>query len=168
MRVEGRSLFSEQGLRGVLIPAGHKHILLPNAAVAEIIVFREPTPKAGMPNWLLGFIDWRGLKTPVIAWERLVEKREPAWKTQRTYIAVLNTLNGNPAVTHIGLLSIGVSRLTRIRAEIVAEDKNETLTSPLIKAAVTITSTIADSIMRLPSWIPDLDELEQQVAMLSK
>lgn len=147
--------FSEQGIRGVLIPAGQRYILLPNAAVAEIIVFKNPTPSPGAPAWLLGRLDWRGLNIPIISWERLVEGLQPNWGEQRIRIAVLNTLNGNPAVTHIGLLSVGLTRLTRIRADILHEDKTSTLSSNLIKASVSITG--------LPAWIPDLDELERKI-----
>lgn len=161
-----RRSFVEPGMRGVLIAAGSKHLLLPNVAVAEIISFREPQPRLGVPEWLLGILDWRGLHIPVITWERLVEKNEPAWNSQRMYIAILNTLNKNPAVTHIGLLSIGASRLTRIRAEILTPDTNETLTSPLITATVSVTSVLTDTIIQLPAWIPNLDELEQVVARL--
>jgi chemosensory pili system protein ChpC len=83
------------------------------------------------------------------------------------YIAILNTLNKNPAVTHIGLLSIGVSRLIRIRADILTEDNDETLVSPLIKSAIHVSSSMASNITKLPAWIPDLDELEKVMCSLT-
>jgi chemosensory pili system protein ChpC len=162
-----RRSFVEQGMRCVLIPVGQKHLLLPNAAVAEIFSFREPKVRVDAPRWLLGMLDWRGLNIPVITWERLVEKQEPAWKSQRMYIAILNTLNKNPAVTHIGLLSIGVSRLIRIRADVLTEDNDETLVSPLIKSAIHVSSSMASNITKLPAWIPDLDELEKVMCSLT-
>jgi chemosensory pili system protein ChpC len=107
---------------------------------------------------LLGILDWRGLNIPVITWERLVEKSEPAWKTQRMYIVILNTLNKNPAVSHIGLLSVGISRLTRIRADILEEDQEAAINSPLIKSSVKVTNATAD-LLSIRAWIPDLDQL---------
>lgn len=144
-----------QEIRGVLLPVGERPLLLPNAAVAEVIGFLEPEPQSEIPDWLLGRIEWRGRHVPVVSWERMVEGREPDWNAQRVRIAVLNTLNGNPDLPHIGILSVGLARLVRIHANALTEDPLGEDTSPLVSAAV----VIADS----TAWIPDLDELERQV-----
>ncbi|KOR27894.1 hypothetical protein TI04_12300 [Achromatium sp. WMS2] len=158
-----KELFSAVGIRGVLIPAGRRSILLPNVAVAEIISFKSqtpPTPKEDAPKWLLGHINWRSVNLPIISWERLVENREPNWQEPRIRIAVLNTINGNRNLTHIGLLSAGITRLIKIRPEILEEDTNFPIKSPLIKAAATIAGTEV--------WIPDLDQLEKQLLTLPR
>jgi chemosensory pili system protein ChpC len=147
-------------IRGVLLPVGERYLLLPNAAVAEMIVFQEPEPREGMPDWLLGWIEWRGRQIPVMSWERAVEGREPDWDARRVRIAVLNTLNGNPAVPHIGLLSAGVARLARIRPDTLEEGLASDVTSPLVIASVIITE--------VPAWIPNLDELERWIVAASE
>jgi len=151
---EGR-VFSAQEIRGVLLPVGRHYLLLPNAAVAEVIAFEEPKTQPGAPDWLLGQLAWRGRTIPVVSWERAVEESEPDWEARRVRIVVLNTLNGNSALPHIGILSVGIARLARIRADVLAEDPTEETASPLVKASVFITG--------LPAWIPDLDELERWV-----
>jgi len=156
---EGRA-FSAQEIRGVLLPVGISHLLLPNAAVAEVITFQEPEPQDGAPDWLLGWITWRGRHIPVISWERAVEGGEPDWGARRVRIVVLNTLNGNPDLPHIGVLSVGVARLARIRADTLAEDPTGRGASPLVKASVIITGLAAS--------IPDLDELERWVVSVRR
>jgi chemosensory pili system protein ChpC len=154
---ESRVVGAEE-IRGVLLPAGSRPLLLPNAAVAEVIGFQEPDPAEGAPDWLLGRIDWRGRRVPVVSWERAVDGGEPDWDARRVRIAVLNTMNGNPQVPHIGLLSVGVARLARISAESLAEDPEGRVESPWVLESVTIAEQ--------PAWIPDLDELERQVVAL--
>jgi chemosensory pili system protein ChpC len=147
-----------QEIRGVLVPVGSRHLLLPNAAVAEVIGFEDPQPQDNAPDWLLGRIDWRGRRIPVISWERAVEGNEPDWSASRVRIVLLNTLNGNPALTHIGVLSVGIARLARIRADTLSEEPMGEVASPLVRASVIITG--------VPAWIPDLDELERWVVSI--
>jgi chemosensory pili system protein ChpC len=132
--------------------------LLPNTAVAEVIGFKDPQPRDDAPDWLLGRIDWRGRRIPVISWERAVEESEPDWSASRVRIVVLNTPNGNPALTHIGVLSVGIARLARIRVDTLTEEPMDEKASPLVRASVIITG--------VPAWIPDLDELERWVVSI--
>ena len=72
-------VYNAQDMRGVLVPVGKHHLLLPNAAVAEVLGFEEPAPENDAPDWLLGRIDWRGWRIPVISWERALEGCDPDW-----------------------------------------------------------------------------------------
>ena len=71
-------------------------------------------------------------------------------------IAVLNTLNGNPQLPYIGLLTLGISRLVRVSAENLSRDADDAPDSDLVLESV----MIGDQ----PAWIPDLDRLEQMLA----
>ncbi len=145
--------------RGVLLPVGSRFLLLPTSSVAEVIGYREPKADADAPDWWLGWIEWRGLRAPVVSFEQAIGLQESVWGSQRARIAILNTLNGNAALPYIGVYTLGISRLTRITADNLAEDASEAPESPLVLEAIRIDEQ--------PAWIPDMDELEQMVLAAS-
>ncbi len=142
-------------LRGVMLPAGRRSLLLPIVAVAEVIAYVDPRPADGMPEWLMGRVDWRGRQVPVIAWERAVGEGDPDLDARRVRIAVLNTLNGNPALPYVALVTAGISRLARISAASLALDAAVPDASPWVLEAITAAGQ--------PAWIPDLDAIERLV-----
>jgi chemosensory pili system protein ChpC len=142
-------------IRGVLLPLGGHMLLLPNAAVAELIGFQNPEPDEANPDWLLGNLTWRGRRVPLVSFEQAAGLPRTEQGSQRLRIAVLNTLNGNEELPYIGLLTQGITRLTRVRATSLSDDSEGGSDSALVKAAVLISGQ--------PAWIPDLDELEQRL-----
>jgi len=143
-------------IRGVFLPVADRQILLPNAAVAELIGYQEPEEDPAAPDWFLGHIPWRGKRIPLVSLERAVGRPDAVSQSKRVRIAVLNTLNGNADLPYIGLLSTGVARLARINAKTLAQDPEDDLESPLVLESVRVDEVRA--------WIPDLDELEKLVA----
>lgn len=141
-------------LRGIMLPVGTHNMLLPNAAVAELIGYQEPESEADKPDWWLGRIDWRGMQIPVVSMEMALGLNSPQ-PGRRTRIAVLNTLNGNAELPYLGVLSIGISRLARVSAANLIADPQGRPDSALIMEAVYLGEQEA--------WIPDLDALERLV-----
>src|SRR5688500_4090624 len=47
-------------IRGVLIQVTGARLLMPNAAIAEVLSYADPEPVEGTPDWLLGQVRWRG------------------------------------------------------------------------------------------------------------
>ncbi len=145
-------------IRGVTLPVGERSLLLPNAAVAELIAYQAPEPQSGAPDWLLGHLDWRGVRIPVVSVEKALQIPAAAAESKRMRIAVLNTLNGNEKLPYIGVLTVGISRLARIHPDSLAEDPDDPIRSELILKSV----QMADQ----PAWIPDLDALEKWISAL--
>jgi chemosensory pili system protein ChpC len=100
-------------------------------------------------------VDWRGRRVPVVSFAHAVGDDAEDGAQLRARIAILNTLNGNPEVPYVGVVTRGVSRLVRITTENLEQD-TASFASPLIQAAAMINQQ--------PVWIPDLDALEQMVA----
>jgi len=50
-------------------------ILLPQAAVAEIIPYEPLQRVEGTPDWFLGLLGWRGVQVPVASFEMLTVER---------------------------------------------------------------------------------------------
>lgn len=75
----------------VLIPVVEGMLLLPNVSIAEIVDFAEPEPSEDAPSWLFGHIVWRGIRLPVISYDRANGGQEPP-ENPRKRIVVLNTI----------------------------------------------------------------------------
>lgn len=153
MSVHGKEY---QAVHCLNIPLHQKNALLPNAAVAEVIAYHDPDMVADGPHWLLGNLQWRDRKVPLVSLEALtgdgvVEKTGPR-------IAVLNTLNSNPKVPYIAILLQGIPSLTLIQPKNVDWDNNESADNSSIAGHVKLEDGTA--------IIPDIDNLEERIEKL--
>ncbi len=146
---------STRELRGIMLPIGSHNLLLPNAAVAELIGYQAPETDTEKPPWWLGMLPWRGARIPVVSMEKALGLVDSG-STQRARIAVINTINANPGLPYIGVLTMGISRLARVSPTTIAVDTESEVDSPLVLKAVKLGEQKA--------WVPDLDELERIVA----
>ncbi len=149
---EPRKAASE--IRAVLIPLDGGRLLLPNAAVAEVIGYKEPQRGNGAPEWLLGEIDWRQQRVSVVGFEQASGRGGTA-VGPRARIVVCNTLNGNPRRPYLGILAQAIPRLVRLTEGSVDAAASETPLAPAVLREVSVEGGLA--------WIPDLDELERML-----
>lgn len=143
-------------IRGVLIPLQQYSLLLPNAAVAEIVDYRELEPESDLPDWVAGTAEWRQRKLPVVQFERLLG--QPVVEaSQRRRIMVCHTLQKNAQRPFVGILSTAIPRLVRVRQEqLQGEEISPELADAPIAAALQYDGQ--------PVLIPDLAGLEQLLA----
>jgi chemosensory pili system protein ChpC len=141
-------------IRCVLIPLATSRLLLPNAVVAEVMDFQSPVPREHMPDWYLGDLAWRGTSIPMVSIEGMWGG-SVAVPGQRSRTLVLNTLNGNQDLTHIGLIVQSLPTLVRVSLENLEPSKVSSDLGALISQSVTVNDNLA--------LIPDLDELERRV-----
>jgi chemosensory pili system protein ChpC len=74
-------------VKSLLIPITDGEIILPNAIIAEITYYTKPEKlNKKQPNWLLGLIDWRNQKVPLISIEDSLSLPSATVKTQRTVV----------------------------------------------------------------------------------
>ncbi|HEC13439.1 MAG TPA: hypothetical protein ENI80_09380 [Acidiferrobacteraceae bacterium] len=92
-----------QTVQSLLLPTGAVNLLLPGAAVAEVIGIQHlsTTRSRGV---LVGTAAWRGLTVPVLSFEALSGQVAPAPKA-RTKIVVLYPVTGRPKVDFYGVLA---------------------------------------------------------------
>lgn len=106
---------NSQLLACVLIPVDDRQLLLPNVSIAEVVDFSQTTTDSDGPDWLLGFIPWRGQHLPVISYDAAngqTPAREPA---SRGRIAVLNSIGEHHRkLPFIALATRGIPSQTRI------------------------------------------------------
>jgi len=138
---------------GLLIPLNENYLLLPNAAVAEVIGHREAKVMADSPDWLLGEMQWRRQTIPMISFEKAVglAYEEPK---HRARICVCNTLSEHSRLPYVGIVSKGIPRLVRVNRDNIEASEDEQADG-LISNRVMVAGETA--------LIPDLDELEKQL-----
>ena len=141
----------------LLLPLNKELAVLPNAAVAEIIPFVQPETIEGAPNWLVGRLEWRDRRIPLIAFETASDG-EAGRLHKSCRIAVLNTLNGSGDLPYIAIVTQGLPSLQVIRPNTVQYDDKPSTQRQSIKAYVNLNGTAA--------LIPDLDDLESRLQRL--
>ncbi len=144
-------------VRSVLLPLDEGVLLLPNAAVSEVIGYQNPEPlkdKPGVPEWLQGMLSWRERNVPLISFESAIG--QPKGEVgHRARIAICNTLNGNSEVPFVAIQLKSAPHLVRATEESVGPVESPSKTSDMILTSVSVNGEEA--------WVPDLDHLERVV-----
>jgi len=140
----------------LLIPLHEETMLLPNAAVAEVIAYSEPETISDAPDWLLGWLSWRDRKVPLISFEVASGRNIPD-DLQGNRIAVLNTLNSNPRVPYIAVMIQDIPKLRLIQHDSVTE-RDDAVPRQSVAGQL-----LADG---EPVLVPDIDDLEMRVERL--
>ncbi|MFN2309122.1 MAG: chemotaxis protein CheW [Gammaproteobacteria bacterium] len=140
-------------LRALIIPMGARNLLLPNVAVAEIVPYVRATAVPDAPDWLLGALNWRGVRIPLISYDGLYDLDNPG-EYGRARIAVLNTLHVDSGLSFYAVVTSGIPQLKRVNAETLQETAAEAGTDVLSQVQ------LGD----LQAVVPDLAALESKVA----
>ena len=111
-------------IASLLIPMVGRPLLLPNVAVAEIVPWQEPVKLEGKPYWVLGEVEWRGIKVPVISLELMNDPElEDAYQGNR--LAVLDGV-GQTDKPFYALSVQGIPRLVRVFPDEVGNEQDAT------------------------------------------
>ena len=134
-------------LTGLLLPLSDRSLVLPNVAVAELIGYQPCTPLPHQPAWLLGWIDWRSQRLPLLSFEAACGGQTQVG--ERARIVVLNALGDTPR-RFFALLVQGIPRTCKLDSQLNYVDVP---LAPLELAAVQVGEQVAR--------VPDLPGLEQ-------
>lgn len=149
---------SKGAVHCLTIPLYDETALLPNAAIAEVIGYKAPTPLSEAPEWFLGHIEWRNKKVPIISFEG-VSGRGVYDAIKNSRIAVLNTINGNAQLPYIGIVSQGIPSLAIVQEEGLEDKSTNKEDRQTVGAYVKLGG--------LEALIPNLDEVEQRLVRLN-
>ena len=92
------------------VPLREMNLLLPNVAVAEIISYRVPNAREGMPEWLLGMVQWREQETPVISLEALCGLNVPS-NPVFSRLMIINSVNPDSPLKYFAIVTAGLPGL---------------------------------------------------------
>lgn len=139
------------------IPMYEESMLLPNAAVAEVIGYVAPEALPDAPDWYLGKIGWRDHQVPLISFEVASGGQNPG-NLGGSRIAVLNTLQGNRQFPYIAIVTQGIPSLKLVREKQITPDQRNTDGRQSVAGFVQL-----DNVSLV---IPDIDDLEARIQRL--
>lgn len=144
-------------VHSLLLPLNADIVLLPNAAVAEVIPFSQPETIEDAPEWLLGYISWRDRRIPLVMFETASEGSTGTLH-KGCRIAVLNTLNGNNKLPYIAIVMQSLPSLQTVRANTIQYADRPAAQRQSVKAYVNLNGVAA--------IVPDIDDLEARLLRL--
>lgn len=112
-------------------------LLLPNTLVAEVTDLMAATEAAHAPEWLTGFVSWRGRSVPLVSFEQLLGMDFRS-RHDESRMVILNTLNDNPRVPFIAMEIQGLPRLSVLKHGMLEYDENEKTSEPVILSSLRI------------------------------
>ncbi|PSF11842.1 chemotaxis protein CheW [Marinobacter fuscus] len=149
---------NSQALSCVMIPVSDRQLLLPNVSIAEVVDFSSTDAGTNTPDWLIGFLDWRGLALPVISYDAANGGKLIVPGDSRGRIIVLNTI-GQQHSQHpfMALVTQGIPSQTRLNEEQVRQLDGDTGPADLMQVEVDGET----------AWIPNLEFLESLAMTVS-
>ena len=156
MNKPNSAVASSEQVQSVLIPQHQTALLLPSAAVIEILGYRELKEPAYESRWVLGEFSWRHLKLPLVSMERLLGVER---KTQRgrKRIIVVHVFSTDLKAPFVGIESTGMPRLIAVDENNLKISKGESWPNEW-----PITDVV--DVLGSQALIPDLQRLGQLVA----
>lgn len=140
-----------EDIRGVLIQVTGARLLMPNAAIAEVLSYADPDPIEGAPHWLLGQVRWRGWQLPLVAFSRLsgIAEEKPGLGNK---MIVLKAFGGQGRTPFFAVLTQGFPRLVTVsRTGLVPVESDEALPTGVLGRV-----RLNDD----PALLPDVGRLE--------
>jgi chemosensory pili system protein ChpC len=143
-------------LYSLLIPLAEERLIVPRAAVTEVVSWQPPQPMEAAPPWYLGTIQWSGRPVPVISFEVACGQRAPV-PGGRTRIVILIGISGNLVSGYFGVVTQGFPQLVRVSPEVIRADPSRSFAER---------SPVACQVRMVNEYplIPDFDRLEQMIA----
>ncbi|HLV77907.1 MAG TPA: chemotaxis protein CheW [Marinobacter sp.] len=142
---------NSQTLSCVMIPVSDRQLLLPNVSIAEVVDLNSTDPDPNAPDWLVGFLSWRGLTLPVVSYDVANGGLLTVPGENRGRIIVLNTIGqGHDQAPFMALVTQGIP--SQIRLEESQLRKLDSEPGPADLMQVEVDGEAA--------WIPNLEYLE--------
>lgn len=148
-------LGSGEAIQSLIIPLDSESIVLPNAAVAEVVFFTEVAPIDNVPPWFLGMLSWRNLRLPLISFEAAATDGEAPKAHHKQKYAILKALGHDPNFQFFAIRTEGIPQLVRIDKATISPSPDLGETSEYILRHVLVNEVSA--------IIPDLDFVEENI-----
>ncbi|MGC8119514.1 chemotaxis protein CheW [Marinobacter sp. VGCF2001] len=146
---------NSQSLSCVMIPVSDRQLLLPNVSIAEVVDYASTDAGTRTPDWLVGFLDWRGLNLPVISYDAANGNKLTIPGENRGRIIVLNTIGQDrQRAPFMALVTQGIPSQARLTEDQIRQLEGEAGPADIMQVEVD----------GEPAWIPNLEYLESLAA----
>jgi len=93
-------------VRCLLVPLGADQLLLPSAVVAEVSPYSEPeSPSKKKPNRMLGIINWRNQRVPLLSIEEALSLPLATSATKKYHTVILYGLESTQTMPFYAFIS---------------------------------------------------------------
>ena len=144
---------SKEELKCILLTLQSENVIVPNAAVAEIIPSRDVQAIDNAPVWMLGKMSWRGFDVPLVSFEAAAD--ESGNVTTSTQIAILYSLNEGSETPYIGLAISGVPHVSFFSRDQISADPSAIEDHPMVVQKIRVNGASAS--------ILDIQSMENMV-----
>jgi chemosensory pili system protein ChpC len=128
---------SDNQVKCISLNVNEDKLLLPNAAVAEIVPIKNIINVANKPAWMLGYLDWRGNSVPLVSFETMGGIRMPSLASGTIKAAVLFTIGEDKSFPFVSILVQGTPDILNVKEEEIISNK-EGITHPAVEDKVMI------------------------------
>lgn len=140
-------------LKCILLTLQSENVIVPNAAVAEIIPSRNVAEVADAPDWIMGKMQWRGYDVPLVSFE--AAGAAGGVISTSTQIAVFYTISENSDIPYIGLAISGVPHVSFFSRDQITEDPTAVGGHPMVIQKIRVNGAAAS--------VLDLQSMEKMV-----
>lgn len=141
-------------IKCVVLTINEGQVILPNAAIAEIVPIRNIINVANKPDWMLGYLDWRGNSVPLVSFEALGGVRMPSLASGDVKAAVVYAIGGDKDFPFMSFLVQGAPQVADVSSEDIIPNREE-IHHPAVEQKVMVKGEMAS--------ILDLEKLEQVI-----
>lgn len=135
---------TSQKIKCILLTLRTENVVVPNAAVAEIVSLREIKKINKAPQWLLGRIHWRGVDIPLVSFEAASEGAGAAMTANQAAVIHLISNDGKvSAYPYVGLSISGVPHISLFSKEQIATDTQVKKPHPMVAQRIRINGAAA-------------------------
>ena len=147
-------------ISSLLIPMQQKPLLVPVACVVDIVDYTRPSgredfEREGYSDWYLGDVVWRDQQIPLIAFERLNQRRFAEFSASAK-LAVFNTMTEGSETPFYAMVIQGEPQPLEIQASQVQSTETERRVADKQQVIVN----------QLPCCIPDLELVDKALKTL--
>jgi chemosensory pili system protein ChpC len=148
--------FSSDELYSLLVPLADDRLIVPRAAVAEVITWQAPEKMEGAPQWYVGTVQWNGRPVPVISFEALCGQAIPQ-PGGRTRIVIFVAIFDHLTTGYFGVITQGFPQLVRCNPDVLKPDHSRSFPehSPVLCQVRMVNES---------PFIPDFERLEQLIS----
>lgn len=143
-------------LYGLLVPLAGSRLVLPRAAIIEVMGYAAPRERPDdAPEWLLGWTMWQGNRIPLISFEAACGQPLPEFKN-RTRIAVVQAISGLLDPPAFAIATQGYPYLLRVNRNVLKLETGVAAEPAVVLSRVRMAN-------ERPA-VPDLEGLERMIA----
>ena len=141
---------SAKKIKCVLLTLRTENVVVPNAALAEIVSLRDVGKIDNAPQWLLGKMHWRGVDIPLVSFEAAAEGANAAMSANQAAVIHLISADGKAVYPYVGLSISGVPHISEFTKEQITVDAQERKAHPMVAQRIRINGAAA-SILNIDS-----------------